>query len=149
MVASPSKIQEISIKEQWMQTRPGELCLIRIPSEQTGGLYSVVEIISQPGDGTSLHVHANEDEYVIVLEGTVRIALGDKIIDASVGEGILLKRGIPHAWGNRTDKPLRLLMTCTPGGVEAVLPLLAQQNYEELIKKSEQLAVTNLGPTPF
>jgi mannose-6-phosphate isomerase-like protein (cupin superfamily) len=31
--------------------------------------YSLVEIVSDPGDGTPLHVHQNEDEHIFVLEG--------------------------------------------------------------------------------
>ncbi|NIF48899.1 MULTISPECIES: cupin domain-containing protein [Enterobacteriaceae] len=139
----------LEASSQWLQTRPGEACLIRVSAEQTGGLYSVVEIVSQPGDGTPLHVHANEDEYALVLEGTARIAYGEKVIDASAGESLLLKRGIPHAWANRTDKPMRLLMTCTPGGVEQALRLIAAQDMDQLMAIAEQLAVTVLGPTPF
>ena len=139
----------LEAQPEWLQTRPGESCLIRVSAEETGGLYSVVEIISQPGDGTPLHVHANEDEYALVLEGTARIAYGDEVIDAKTGDSLLLKRGIPHAWANRTDQPMRLLMTCTPGGVEIALRLIAVQDFERLGAIGESLAVTVLGPTPF
>lgn len=145
--SSGTSAQEV--QNDWLHTRPGEACFIRISAEQTGGMYSVVEIISQPGDGTPLHVHANEDEYALVLEGTARIAYGDQIIDAVEGDSLLLKRGVPHAWGNRTDQPMRLLMTCTPGGIESVLPLVAAGDMEQLMAQAEHFAVTVLGPTPF
>ena len=54
----------------WLATRPGEHCLIRVFAKDTQGLYSVVEILSDPGDGTPLHVHEREDEHIAVLEGT-------------------------------------------------------------------------------
>ena len=54
---------------QLAANRPGERCLIRVPAADTNGAYSFVEIVSDPGDGTPLHVHQNEDEYLFVLEG--------------------------------------------------------------------------------
>ena len=41
------------------------MCLIRVASADTNGAYSLVEIVLEPGDGTPLHVHRNEDEYSI------------------------------------------------------------------------------------
>jgi mannose-6-phosphate isomerase-like protein (cupin superfamily) len=60
---------------EWLQTRLGERCLIRISAAETNGANSVVEIVSDAGDGTSLHIHQNEDEHFIILEGTAHIAL--------------------------------------------------------------------------
>ena len=47
---------------EWLQTRPGERCLIRVAAAETNGAYSVVEIFSHPSDSTPIHVHQNEDE---------------------------------------------------------------------------------------
>jgi mannose-6-phosphate isomerase-like protein (cupin superfamily) len=57
---------------EWLQTRPGEKCCIRM----SAGAYFVVEIVSSPGDSTPMHIHRNEDEHFIVLEATAHIALG-------------------------------------------------------------------------
>jgi hypothetical protein len=40
---------------EWVQARPGEHFLIRIPSSATNGSYSVTEIVSNPGDSTPAH----------------------------------------------------------------------------------------------
>jgi len=72
-----------------------------VSAADTNGVYSLVEIVSSPGDGTPLHVHDNEDEHIIVLEGTARIAYGDEVFDAEAGKAVTLLRKIPHAWGNR------------------------------------------------
>ena len=83
---------------KWLETRPGERCLIRVPAADTNGTYSLTEIVSSPGDGTSLNIHQNEDEHLFVLEGTARIACGDKIFDAEAGKIVVLPKKIPHAW---------------------------------------------------
>jgi hypothetical protein len=45
---------------EWLQTRPGERCLIRVSAGDTSGAYSVVEIVADTRDGTPVHVHQNE-----------------------------------------------------------------------------------------
>src|SRR5215469_14894082 len=92
---------------EWLQARPGERFLIRIPASATGGLYSVTEIVASPGDSTPLHVHQKEDEHLLVIEGTARILYGEKSFDAKAGTVVSLARQVPHAWGNPTDTPIR------------------------------------------
>ena len=103
---------------EWLQTRPGERCRIRVAAAETNGAYSVVEILSNPGDSTPMHVHQNEDEHFLILEGTARIARGDETFDAPAGTTVALPRHVPHAWGNATNSTLRMLVTCWPGGCE-------------------------------
>jgi carboxymethylenebutenolidase len=113
------------VKPEWFETRPGEHCLIRVSAQDTDGLYSLVEIVSDPGDGTPMHIHEREDEHVAVLEGTARLAYGDKTFDCRAGEVVTLRKGIPHAWGNRSTAPLRMAFLVSPGGTEKILSLLA------------------------
>ena len=133
----------------WLQTRPGERCLIRVPAADTNGAYSFVEIVSDPGDGTPLHVHRNEDEYLVVLEGTARVAVGDKIFDAAAGTMVTLPRNIPHAWGNRSDLRLRIAGICYPGGIEEALRIIAGGGLIDVAALAERFGVVALGPAPF
>ncbi len=123
-------------KRDWLQTRPGELTWIVIPAMETNGAYSVVEIVSSPGDSTPMHVHQSEDEHFVIVEGTARIAYGDEVFDAPAGTSVTLARKIPHAWGNASDSLLRMVTTCTPGGVEEVLRLMVQGGTDIDLKAS-------------
>jgi mannose-6-phosphate isomerase-like protein (cupin superfamily) len=134
---------------EWLETRPGELCAIRVDAVETNGVYSLVEIISSPGDGTPMHVHQHEDEHIIVLEGTARIACGDKVFDAEAGKVVTLPRNIPHAWGNRANARLRILVVAFPGGCEEVLRVIARGGAVDLPSFSTKFAISLLGPTPF
>jgi len=136
-------------KEGWIETRSGEHCLIRVSAKDTQDLYSLVEILSEPGDGTPMHIHEREDEHIAVLEGTARIAYGDKIFDSHGGDVVTLRKGIPHAWGNRSSAPLRIAVLASPGGIEAILALIARANPADLLALAEQFHVRNVGPTPF
>jgi mannose-6-phosphate isomerase-like protein (cupin superfamily) len=134
---------------EWLATRPGELCAIRVDAAETNSAYSFVEIISGPGDGTPMHVHQHEDEHIIVLEGTARIACGDKVFDAEAGKVVTLPRNIPHAWGNRANARLRILVVAFPGGCEEVLRVIARGGAVDLPSFSTKFAISLLGPTPF
>jgi mannose-6-phosphate isomerase-like protein (cupin superfamily) len=120
-----------------------------VPAADTNGAYSLVEIVSDPGDGTPLHVHQNEDEYLFVLEGTARVAVGDKIFDAKAGTMATLPRNIPHAWGNRSDLRLRIAAICCPGGVEEALRIVAGGGLIDIPALAERFGVVALGPAPF
>ena len=133
----------------WLKTRPGERCIIRVSAKDTHGLYSLVEVESDPGDGTPLHIHEKEDEHIAVLEGTVRIAYGDKVFDCHAGDVATLRKGIPHAWGNRSSAPLRIAVLVSPGGIEAILDLIANANPADLPALAEEFHVRIAGPTPF
>ena len=136
-------------REEWLETRSGEHCLIRVSAKDTHGLYSLVEMVSDPGDGTPMHIHEREDEHFVVLEGTARFAYGDKVFDSHAGDVVTLRKGIPHAWGNRTSAQLRMAVLVSPGGVEEILELIAKARQEELPALAERFRVRNIGPAPF
>jgi quercetin dioxygenase-like cupin family protein len=135
--------------DEWLQTRPGERCIIRVAAEQTQRAYSVVEIISSPGDSTPRHLHENEDEHILVLEGTARIWRGSEIIDAVAGQMIYLPRNVQHAWGNASGSALRIMVTCRPGGVEEALRRIAAGDVADLVELAARFGVRHVGPPPL
>jgi len=147
---SSNSLPDRNEQANWLQTRPGECCLIRVPAADTNGAYSFVEIVSEPGDGTPLHVHQNEVEHLLVLEGTGRFAIGDRIFDAEAGTMVTLPRNIPHAWGNRSSSRLRIAGIVYPGGVEEVLRIMAGGDVViDIPALAERFGVIALGPAPF
>jgi mannose-6-phosphate isomerase-like protein (cupin superfamily) len=133
-------------ESEWLQTRPGERCRIRISAADTNGAYSAVEIVSDAHDGTPVHIHQNEDEHFIILEGTARIARGDKTFDAAAGTAVTLSKGVPHAWCNLSGSPLRMAVIASPGGIEEILPLIAKGGDVDIKALSEKFGVRNVGP---
>jgi mannose-6-phosphate isomerase-like protein (cupin superfamily) len=146
---SSNSLPDRNGRGNWLQTRPGERCLIRVPAADTSGVYSFVEIVSEPGDGTPLHVHRNEDEYLFVVEGTARCALGEKLFDAEAGTMVTLPKNVPHAWGNRSTSKLRMVFICYPGGAEGAMRVIAKGGVTDLPALAAKFGVTVLGPTPF
>ena len=131
---------------EWLQTRLGERCLIRISAADTKGAYSVVEVFSDSRDGTPIHIHQNEDEHFVILEGTARIVFGDKTFDAAAGTSVTLSKGVPHAWSNPSNSPLRMVVIASPGGIEEILRLIAKGCDIDIMALSEKFGVRNVGP---
>ena len=105
---------------EWLQVTPGERFRIRVPSAQTMGAYSMIDIVADPGNGVPLHIHNREEEHFMVLEGTLDIANGDRRWDAPAGTSVTVRRGVPHAWCNPSDTPLRMLVVFSPGQIDGL-----------------------------
>jgi mannose-6-phosphate isomerase-like protein (cupin superfamily) len=132
---------------EWLQSRPGVRFSIRIPAAATNGRYSVTEILSSPGDSTPVHLHEKEDEHILVVEGAARILYGDETFDATAGTTVRLARGVPHAWANPADTPLRLVITATPGGVEECLrSIVTSGDQLDPAALADKCAVRVIGP---
>src|SRR5262245_37454527 len=60
-----------------LQVTPGEF-KIRTSVEETDGAYSMFEFLVDPRNGVPKHIHKNEDEHFIILEGSLHIAVGTR-----------------------------------------------------------------------
>lgn len=54
------------------------------------------------------HVHKNEDEFFLVVEGEVSVDTEDGTIDLKEGEGFLVPRGTRHR--SKSDSPATILL---------------------------------------
>ena len=77
-----------------------------------------------------LHLHTNEDEYSLVLEGRLGALLGDEEVYAEPGDFVLKPRGQWHTFWNAGDSTLRLLEIITPSGLEELFKQLGQEGEE-------------------
>jgi quercetin dioxygenase-like cupin family protein/ketosteroid isomerase-like protein len=87
-------------------------------SDETGGSVTALETAVVPGAGPPLHVHVNEDEFIYVLEGRLRVRLEDDVDDAPEGSFVFIPKGTPHTWQNAGDDIARFLfgfMSGAPG----------------------------------
>ena len=97
----------------------GETKLVHlIPSEKTGGAFSVVEFVAQPGKGVGVHVHEHEEELVYLLQGQIEVSLGGQKMTATEGTCALLPRNIPHGFTNTGKTTVRLLAILLPGKLD-------------------------------
>jgi mannose-6-phosphate isomerase-like protein (cupin superfamily) len=95
----------------------GELVTCKIASYQTGGAYSLFEVVTRSGDGPPPHVQHREDEAFYVLEGEHEILVEGRTINAGAGSLIYIPKGNLHAHKNVGEEPGRMLVSQTPGGL--------------------------------
>jgi quercetin dioxygenase-like cupin family protein/ketosteroid isomerase-like protein len=102
--------------------------IIKLTEGETGGALSMFESTPGPGAGPPMHVHANEDEVLYVVEGTVRFKLGDEIRETPAGGFAFIPRGLHHAWQNVGSEPARVMFFFTPAspGMERFFSALAE-----------------------
>lgn len=61
-----------------------------------------------------LHVHFQDDEAWYLLEGTLRVRVGDDEVEARAGSSVFVSRGTPHSYWNPEPTPARYLLVMTP-----------------------------------
>jgi quercetin dioxygenase-like cupin family protein len=94
---------------------------ILLRAEQSGGEVSaMVNAVPDRWAGPPLHRH-DFDEAFYVLEGELTFRLGDELTTARAGEFVFAPRGSVHTLANRSERPARYLLTCTPAGFERTL----------------------------
>ena len=59
--------------------------VIKATADQTVGKFAAVEFWGPKGFGSPIHVHSDDDEFFVVLEGEVRFRLGDEEVDLAHG----------------------------------------------------------------
>lgn len=93
----------------------------KIEGADTGERFAVAQLPDiPPGQlGAPLHRHRNEDEYSYVLEGTLSILVGDKVVTAEPGTWVFKPRGQWHTFWNAGDTPCHLLEIVSPAGFES------------------------------
>ena len=104
-MASSSKVDNENDSGPWYEGTHGERIAVRLSNRDTNGMYAIVESVAAPGCATPMHLHRNEAEQVLIIEGAYRIAVGEKVFEMSGGDSITLPRGVPHSWRNISASP--------------------------------------------
>ncbi|MFI7065207.1 cupin domain-containing protein [Kribbella sp. NPDC050124] len=95
----------------------GVLSQVRVTGEQTGGSFSLTDNLGRHGDASPVHVHERDDEMFLVLDGELRVLVGDDEHTAGPGTAAVLPRRLRHAYVV-TSPTARFLSLHTPAGFE-------------------------------
>ena len=95
-----------------------DLYTFKAAGEDTGGVYSLMELLVQPNSGAPLHMHSREDESIYILEGEFQFQLGEQTIVATAGTFLYCPKHLSHGFTNIGEKPAKFLTWHTPSGLE-------------------------------
>jgi mannose-6-phosphate isomerase-like protein (cupin superfamily) len=74
------------------------------------------------------HVHHRDDEAWYVLEGRLRVQIGEEEVEAVAGSGVLVPRGKTHTYWNPWPEPVRYLLIMTPNIYRLIQEIHAAQD---------------------
>ena len=94
-----------------------DLVTFKAVAENTSGAYSLFVTQTPVGQGTPAHLQHYEDEAFFILEGTYQFRLGDKNIQAGVGDYLFVPRETIHAFTNVGTAMARMVIIVSPGGI--------------------------------
>jgi quercetin dioxygenase-like cupin family protein len=115
---------------------------ILVSGEDTGGRYSLIDMLVPPGGGPPPHRHDFEEMFTI-LDGEIELTFRGHAHRASAGSTVNIPSNAPHAFKNTSDKPARLLCMCTPAGQEEFFmtvgdPVNSRTAHPPKLSKAEQ-----------
>jgi mannose-6-phosphate isomerase-like protein (cupin superfamily) len=78
--------------------------------------FGIIEIAA--GRELEAHVHIDEDDAFYILEGELTFELEDGEVAAPPGTFVLVPPGVPHAFTNHGETPVRMFNIHAPAGFD-------------------------------
>lgn len=94
----------------------GGTMTLHLAGAQRGGAFCLLESLMPAGHATPPHLHQEEDEAFLVLEGELDTVVAGGTITMRAGEAAFAPRGVPHQLRNTSGRPVRAIVAATPAG---------------------------------
>ena len=105
----------------------GDIASIMLSGEQTGGTLAVVASTQAPDSGPPLHIHWNEDELFLLIEGHYSFFAEGRWVEVGAGGAVYLPKGIAHRYRNIGTTTGRHWVITTPSGWEIFMTRYAEE----------------------
>ena len=97
------------------------LATLKVTGEQSGGLFSLIEMLYPASAVVPRHVHHREDELFYLIDGELEMRVGERTIHAKAGTTIFAPREIPHGFQVGPHRPVHYLILYTLAGFEGFI----------------------------
>jgi mannose-6-phosphate isomerase-like protein (cupin superfamily) len=87
---------------------------VKLTTQQTQGAFTLLEVITPPGDGPPPHYHVNADELFMLQEGRVSYFIQNRWTELGPGGVVFVPRRSIHTFRNVGDVPARQLGLVMP-----------------------------------
>lgn len=85
-----------------------------VPSDEEGVF--IIENVFHAKGGPARHLHDEQDEWFMVLEGEFIFEVGEKRLRMRPGDSLFAPRRVPHVWAYVGDDHGRILIAFMPAG---------------------------------
>jgi len=99
----------------WMS---GDSYRVVVDAAASAGTMTLLDAVVPPGGGPPMHAHEDVDELFYVVEGALEITADGVSRTVEPGGRVFVRRQVPHAFRNNTDRDARMLIFYTPAGIE-------------------------------
>lgn len=102
--------------------------LCKATKDDTRGIFSLFVSTVPAGEGVPIHTHLREDEAYYLLDGEWEMYDYDNHETLKLGGDtyVYVPMGLNHGFKNISDKPARLVLIITPGGLEGFFEGIGQ-----------------------
>lgn len=103
---------------------------IKVSAKDTEGVLSISEYTGYTKGGPPVHIHPNQDEVFIVLEGEHLFQLDQELHRLTPGDTIFIPRGTPHAPAQLSEKGKYLFFFTPSGSMEDFFRALGEIKFK-------------------
>ena len=75
---------------------------------------SIIEEVVPAGEGTPVHIHPTESEFLYFVQGTFKAVVEQDVVDLQAGDCVFVPPGTVHAWCNVGDTAGKVLFGFAP-----------------------------------
>jgi len=76
---------------------------------EEGERYKIKRIVVKPGAKLSLQMHYHRSEHWVVVQGTAKVTIGDKVMYVHENESVFVPKSTPHRLENPGKVPLEVI----------------------------------------
>lgn len=103
-----------------------------LTGDETDGRIALLEVTIPPRTLVKPHAHSQEDEFSLVLSGSIGVRIGDETVEElPTGSWLAKPRSVPHAMWNVSEQPARVLEVVSPAGLERYFEEIAPVLHEK------------------
>jgi quercetin dioxygenase-like cupin family protein len=96
----------------------GDHYTIKASGADTGGAFTLIEVLVPAGSGPPPHIHRREDEAFYILEGEFEVHIDEHRHTAGPGSWVTLAKGSLHHFKNIGSTKGKMLILATPAGLD-------------------------------
>jgi len=98
----------------------GDTYRLLLTGAETGGQFSFIEVLGNPGSFVPPHIHDREDEAFHIIEGQMEVTDASGTYVAGPGDSVFLPRGEMHSFRIIGDGSARFYIHAVPAGIEVM-----------------------------